>query len=164
MKENTNKLKETAQGMTVVFGAFAVFVLLIGAVLPLLDFIKSGDLFETVFFKYFGAIVCFASLAVSFIIMSKSLFKISKEGNPFSEKNIKTFKLSGKVMSYGGFLGSLILFFCKNSFDDEYLEWFWFGIMEGIGMGLAICGAVFVMFLELLRYGSKVQDELDTIA
>ncbi len=159
MKENTNKLKETAQGMTVVFGAFAVFVLLIGAVLPLLDFIKSGDLFETVFFKYFGAIVCFASLAVSFIIMSKSLYKISKEGNPFSEKNIKTFKLSGKVISHGGFLGSLISNFCKFRLDGtDTVEW------EGFGFGLMIGGLIIVMFLELLRYGSKVQDELDTIA
>lgn len=159
MKENTNKLKETAQGMTVVFGAFAVFVLLIGAVLPLLDFIKSGDLFEIVFFKYFGAIVCFASLAVSFIIMSKSLFKISKEGNPFSEKNIKTFKLSGKVISYGGFFGSLISNCCKFRLDGpDTVEW------EGFGFGLMIGGLIIVMFLELLRYGSKVQDELDTIA
>jgi hypothetical protein len=36
--------------------------------------------------------------------------------------------------------------------------------MYGLGFGLIICGIVVVMFLELLRYGSKVQDELDTIA
>ena len=89
----------------------------------------------------------------------KLMNKIAKVGNPFSDKNIKTFKLSGNVMTYGGLFGSMFSVFSQNRLGDA-------ATVEkyGLGFGLIICGIVVVMFLELLRYGSKVQEELDTIA
>ncbi|MBQ3138247.1 MAG: DUF2975 domain-containing protein [Ruminococcus sp.] len=159
MKENTNKIKKTAQGMTITFGLFSLFMLFVGVVSPLVDMFRRGEMLETLFFRYIGSIICALAVFAAFLIMILALHTIAKVGNPFSDKNIKTFKLSGNVMTYGGLFGSMFSVFSQNRLGDAATV-----EMYGLGFGLIICGIVVVMFLELLRYGSKVQDELDTIA
>jgi uracil DNA glycosylase len=80
-------------------------MLFVGVVSPLVDMFRHGEMLETLFFRYIGSIICTLAVFAAFLIMILALHKIAKMGNPFSDKNIKTFKLSGNVMTYGGFFG-----------------------------------------------------------
>lgn len=161
MKKITSNLKKSANTCAysfILLAFFFGFLVLGGAAPAILQIIRGESDFNELL-KNLGALLEFLFTAVALLMMSIGLFGINKTGKPFAEKNVKSFKLSGKLMSIGGFIGSVI-----NVIATRYLPEFEQVEMEGMGVGLILCGEVIVMFVDFLRYGSEVQDELDSIA
>lgn len=168
MNENISKLKKTAGALSVSFIILMVFIgiifliytILSFSLAPLPFFPDSGESqLKINFLKNISGIVGFIGLEISLGVMTKAFRAISKDGKPFSEKTIKTFRLSGIIMSCGGLLGTLVY-----SISSGILPAYETVNLDGFNLGLSICGIISAVFIEFLRYASKVQDELDTIA
>ena len=163
-----NKIKKIAGELSVLFVILSIFIvcLFVGYTIlslsssPLPFFPETDESpLKINFLKNISGIIGFITLELSFVVMIKAFRAISKDGRPFSQKNIKTFRLSGIIMSCGGLFGSFVY-----TVSTQILPVYETVNLEGLNLGLSIYGIISAVFIEFLRYASTVQDELDTIA
>lgn len=161
MKNNISKFKKSAHSCAVTFlllAAFLGFIFFSTSATAAWQMLR-GEYDFSELPVILGGSFEFLLTAISFLVMAVGLFNVSETGKPFSEKNVKTFKASGCLMTAGGIIGSVVSIIMTRFLPEaESVD------MEGMGVGLIFCGMVIVMFVDFLRYGSEVQDELDSIA
>ena len=109
--------------------------------------------------KNLSAAIEFLFSAVSSFVMAKALSNVSENEKLFDAKVVRTFKLSCMFLVIGGMAGGAV-----GIISSRFLTETQSISMEGLSIGLILCGLVLEIFVEYLYYVIDIQDELDTIA
>ena len=91
--------------------------------------------------------------------MAKALSNVSENEKLFDAKVVRTFKLSCMFLVIGGMAGGAV-----GIISSRFLTETQSISMEGLSVGLILCGLVLEIFVEYLYHVIDIQDELDTIA
>lgn len=166
--KNLDTIKQSAKKsanlfilISVVFALFIVVFTVFSLIdVPMPNMPETEDsLLKINFLRSISAIIGFVSLEICLIIIIKALLRISKDGKPFAESNLKTFKLAENILCMGGLIGNF-----SFAIVSDQLPAFVDVNMQGFNMAICVCAVISSLFIDFLRHAASVQEELDEIA